>query len=306
MYKYNTMNHGTHASGRVSSQQQHPFHPSVFGTVCPPQWLPMLVAYATPSSSLVSLPPPPSRSPNLGARRKLGFGDVDNYHVKGKRTVIFVLISPDDVSTLGAWDNGAIKNTYQSKPKDWVKAVVRGAPVTPCAAGAPKPTPNPPLTLASTSPQMAIVNARMKSWSWGNVEFEWTVVGPLRVGYTSGNCGVCSINQCGRGGGANGESDKDVLGAAAVAGTEYDVNNYDYQVYWQPEAAQVDTAAATQQPLSCAQVPQPRGQVQKPAPFLVQRVGVAAALEPLDHLLQLSPVHGDEDLGRQHRRRPAR
>ena len=56
------MSHVTHAVGQASSQQRllhSTAHPSVLGVACPPQWLPMLLALASPPPSL----PPRAVSP---------------------------------------------------------------------------------------------------------------------------------------------------------------------------------------------------------------------------------------------------
>ena len=50
-------------AGQASSQQHPPYpqaHPTVFDAVCPPQWLPMLLAYTVPSVPLLSPLPPQS------------------------------------------------------------------------------------------------------------------------------------------------------------------------------------------------------------------------------------------------------
>ena len=73
---------------------------------------------------------------------------------------------------------------------------------------------------------MTRVNTQMKHWSWGEFEFEWTVVGPFTAGYTAGDCGRCNLLTCGA-------DDKNVLGAAAAEREGVDVNMYDFQMYWQ-------------------------------------------------------------------------
>ena len=75
--------------------------------------------------------------------------------------------------------------------------------------------------------QMKQVNDKMKLWSWGAFEFEWRVVGPLKAGFTTDNCGLHPPFD-----GAHG---KDTLGkAAALRDLQINVDAYDYQMYWMP------------------------------------------------------------------------
>ena len=72
---------------------------------------------------------------------------------------------------------------------------------------------------------MTRVNTQMKRWSWGEFEFEWTVVGPFTADYPTSNC----ANTFGRSASA-----KNILGKVAAEGAGVDVNSFDYQMYWQP------------------------------------------------------------------------
>ena len=118
-----------------------------------------------------------------GGRRKLDLEDTENTFVKGKKTAIMVIISPSDATTAAAaWDY--IPSDHGS-PNTYVDAVVRRlAPHVSCA----QPTrPSPymsagELVTPSPPPQMEEVNSTLYGWSWGELEFEWTTVGPFKVG----------------------------------------------------------------------------------------------------------------------------
>ena len=77
---------------------------------------------------------------------------------------------------------------------------------------------------------MTKVNTTFYSWSWGEVQFEWTIVGPFKTTseYTASNCAAYDIGYE--------AGDKNILGAAAVQDNlGVDVSSYDFQMYWQPK-----------------------------------------------------------------------
>ena len=79
---------------------------------------------------------------------------------------------------------------------------------------------------------MTKVNTTFYGWSWGEVQFEWTTVGPFKTSneYKASNCASYDI---GSEAGA-----KNILGAAAVQRElNIDVSSYDFQMYWQPVCA---------------------------------------------------------------------
>ena len=93
---------------------------------------------------------------------------------------------------------------------------------------------------------MMQLNTRFKRWSWGEFELDYKVVGPYKtsnrgtVRFEKGTCGGQLVN--GRGAynlggdcGPNRYCGRDTLGAeAALLQDGINVNEYDYQVYWQP------------------------------------------------------------------------
>ena len=114
-------------------------------------------------------------------RRKLDLGDAKNNFVKGKKTAIMVILSPSDATTAAdPWNDGVIARDYGGSPNNYVDAVVRPAPqhlslsITSCAHFFYRP-----------SPQMATVNTTFHEWSYGQLEFEWTTVGPFKVSLIS-------------------------------------------------------------------------------------------------------------------------
>ena len=78
--------------------------------------------------------------------------------------------------------------------------------------------------------QMTRVNTQMKRWSWGEFEFEWTIVGPFKTTgeYTATNCSTIIGTEPG---------DKNKLGAAAADSAGIDVSGYDFQIFWQPRCS---------------------------------------------------------------------
>ena len=111
-------------------------------------------------------------------RRKLDLGDTDNTFLKGKKTAIMVIISPSDATTAAApWSD------YGGSPSAYVDAVVRRfsqhLPTQPHRSSPPH-TPR----HAPRRPQMATVNTTLYGWSWGEMEFDWTTVGPFKVRIT--------------------------------------------------------------------------------------------------------------------------
>ena len=110
--------------------------------------------------------------------------------------------------------------------------------------------------------QVTKLNTRLKRWSWGEFEFDFDVVGPYKtsnrgaVPFTKEGCGGYLVNGRGSynlGGGClgtptNGINDycgRDTLGAeAALLQDGINVNNYDYQTYWQPPCGQLGFAGA--------------------------------------------------------------
>ena len=102
-----------------------------------------------------------------------------------------VIISPSDAGTAeAAWDY--ITSDQGGSPNAYVDAMVRrlahhtrllratNAPLCRMSPGA-LVTPYPP-------PQMKEVNSTLYGWSWGELEFEWTTVGPFKVS------ALCSSN----------------------------------------------------------------------------------------------------------------
>ena len=109
-------------------------------------------------------------------RRKLDLGDTDNTFLKGKKTAIMVIISPSDATSAETpWSN------YGDSPNDYVDAVVRrfAAPVPPYNHRSSPPHTN--LRGGRAPPQMAKVKTTLYGWSWGELEFDWTTVGPFKV-----------------------------------------------------------------------------------------------------------------------------
>eukprot|EP00964_Phaeocystis_antarctica_P121385 scaffold85046_cov54-Phaeocystis_antarctica.AAC.2 len=108
-------------------------------------------------------------------RRKLDLGDTDNTFVKGKKTAIMVIISPSDATTAAdPWNNGVVASDYGGSANNYVDAVVRrrSTPVISyrlLRATLPAP------------PQMARADTTLRGWSYGQLEFEWTTVGPYKV-----------------------------------------------------------------------------------------------------------------------------
>ena len=79
---------------------------------------------------------------------------------------------------------------------------------------------------------MTKVNTTFYAWSWGEVQFEWTTVGPFKTSneYKAPNCASYDIGYA--------AGDKNILGAAAVQRElNIDVSSYDFQMYWQPVCA---------------------------------------------------------------------
>ena len=76
---------------------------------------------------------------------------------------------------------------------------------------------------------MTKVNTTFYGWSWGEVQFEWTIVGPFKTtgdAYTKANCGAPTFTE---------DADtKFRLGPAAALSSGVNVSSYDFQVYWQP------------------------------------------------------------------------
>jgi len=103
-------------------------------------------------------------------RRKLDLGDTDNTFVKGKKTAIMVIVSPSDATTAAApWSD------YGGSPSAYVDAVVRRFTSCSSIPHTPRYAPR---------PQMATVNTTLYGWSWGEMEFDWTTVGPFKVRIT--------------------------------------------------------------------------------------------------------------------------
>ena len=81
------VSHGTHAIGQASSQQRSTYskvHSSVIGAACPPQWLPMLLAFVSQPQSPQPTPPHYKfahgtfQSPPIGSGSALGCTDLDD------------------------------------------------------------------------------------------------------------------------------------------------------------------------------------------------------------------------------------
>ena len=85
----------------------------------------------------------------------------------------------------------------------------------------------------------------MKAWSWGKLEFDWTVAGPFESDYTtepvtnrpdareSGHFDYpCWDYPCHCG--ELSSSKANDLGKVAAANSGVDVSSYDYVVYWMP------------------------------------------------------------------------
>ena len=183
-------------------------------------------------------------------RRKLGLGDTESVHALGRRTAVIVLISPSDaLSALAPWDlNLPIGDTVYlgdvaSRPAQWADAVV-SVPLTmyyslcTCTLVVPRVpctryTPHSVHARRTRASQMSKVDAQMQRWSWGQLAFNWTVVGPFTTTaeYTLANCNRTS------GAGSTELDRKRSLGAAAAAGAGVDVDGYDFQIYWQPRCS---------------------------------------------------------------------
>ena len=77
-------------------------------------------------------------------------------------------------------------------------------------------------------PQMTKVNTTFYGWSWGEVQFEWTIVGPVKTTgdeYTVGNCAAATFHE-----------DADIrfrIGPAAALSLGVNVSAYDFQIYYQ-------------------------------------------------------------------------
>ena len=119
-------------------------------------------------------------------RRKLDLGDTDNTFVKGKKTAIMVIISPSDATTAAAsWNY--IASDYGS-PNAYVDAVVRrfAAPVTSyhllrANVAPPHPTPTRARSGLRAHRWRRSTRRVFYGWSWGEIEFDWTTVGPFKV-----------------------------------------------------------------------------------------------------------------------------
>ena len=93
------------------------------------------------------------------------------------------------------------------------------------------------LARARVRPQMKRANSTMDTWSWGNTHLEsWTVVGPYKVAYSTQDCAATIT--LGRK-----PNTKNMLGAAAALLDNHNVNDYDYQIYWQPQCDSVPLRA---------------------------------------------------------------
>ena len=88
---------------------------------------------------------------------------------------------------------------------------------------------------------MTEVNSTFYGWSWGEVQFEWTIVGPVKTTgdeYTVENCAAATFRE-----------DSDIkfrLGPAAALSLGVNVSAYDFQVYWQPYCKDAKTLGYAQ------------------------------------------------------------
>ena len=83
-----------------------------------------------------------------------------------------------------------------------------------------------------THPQMSGFNSTLNHWSWGAIHFDWDIVGPYKMPYTTKNC-AAAYAKIPRG---RITFDKFVFLAGLYVAKihEHNVNDYDYTVYWLP------------------------------------------------------------------------
>jgi hypothetical protein len=88
-----------------------------------------------------------------------------------------------------------------------------------------------------THPQMSGFNSTLNHWSWGAIHFDWDIVGPYKMRYSTKNCAPAYLNTPRFG---NLTFNWFVLNAGPYVAKrhEHNVNDYDYTVYWLPWCTQ--------------------------------------------------------------------
>ena len=87
-----------------------------------------------------------------------------------------------------------------------------------------------------THPQMSGFNSTLNHWSWGAIHFDWDIVGPYKMPYTTKNCAAAYAKI------PRGRITFDefvfLVGPYVAKRHEHNVNDYDYTVYWLPWCTQ--------------------------------------------------------------------